>query len=187
MATFWAAMNWRRNQAQSRSRTVAGLDLTQFPDDDPPPNEQADRAWDAECLQEDARQRRAVIDRAWRRMEEDEKKRGGTDYHTLLQLKAEAPVGATAEQLADAFFTRTGQEVAKDTVRVWLLRAREKFATLLLEEIQPLLPPDLADELVHRETARELLHDLRLLGFFSDPPVPPPVDPSGNPTGGKDE
>ncbi len=44
---------------------------------------------------------------------------------------------------------------------------REKFAEFLVEEVNLLLTPAERAELIDRESFREVLHDLRLMGYLT--------------------
>src|SRR5262249_41363304 len=88
-----------------------------------------------------------LLSRTWDALAEEEKKTG-RPMHTVLHFRAGNPDMRSA-QMAEQLSGRLGKDVSADWVRKWLQLAREKFAELLLVEVQASLrdpTPDLVEQ-----------------------------------------
>jgi RNA polymerase sigma-70 factor (ECF subfamily) len=91
--------------------------------------------------------RQELLDRAWEALAGLERQTG-QPFHTVLRLRVEQPDLRSA-QLAEAAGARLGRVFTIDAFRQTLHRAREKFADLLLEEVEGSLDlncPDLLEQ-----------------------------------------
>jgi RNA polymerase sigma factor (sigma-70 family) len=99
--------------------------------------------------------RSELLDRAWNALEEFER-RNGQPYYQALRFRAthpDLPIASIVEQLAP----RLGQSRTPGAFRQLLLRAREKWAQLLVDEVKLTLKDPT------RAAIEEELADLRLL------------------------
>jgi RNA polymerase sigma-70 factor (ECF subfamily) len=96
-----------------------------------------------------------LLNQAWKGLEAAE--RGGLQYQ-VLRFQADNPE-LKAPQIAERLSARLGKELTPENVRQALHRAREKFSTLLLEEVERSLEKPTLDEL------EEELIDLQLLSY----------------------
>jgi RNA polymerase sigma factor (sigma-70 family) len=94
-----------------------------------------------------------LMHRAWEALRKVEETTG-TPCYTVMRLKTEQPDLRSA-QLAEQLGPKVGRAFTEDGVRQTLKRARDKFADLLLDEVERSLPrpgPDLLEqELVELE------------------------------------
>ncbi len=104
-----------------------------------------------------ARWREELLNRAWEGLAALEK-RTGSLFHTVLRYRADH-AEATSEQTAAELGKQLGKPVTPANVRQTLHRAREKFADLLLEEVERSLETDDAERL------EEELVELKLLPY----------------------
>jgi RNA polymerase sigma factor (sigma-70 family) len=137
-----------RNLAMDRFRKRKKDDLQPLPEGLEPaaadlPDAEADRvflqSWSEEAMR-----------RAWdalRRFEQET----GQPVHTVLRRKSEQP-DLRSHQVAERLTAELGRPTTAGWVRKWLALAREKFAELLLTEVERSLPEPSADEL-EREIA----------------------------------
>jgi RNA polymerase sigma factor (sigma-70 family) len=96
-----------------------------------------------------------LLNQAWKALGAAE--RGGLQYQ-VLRHQADHPE-LKAPQIAEQLGARLGKELTPENVRQALHRAREKFATLLLEEVERSLESPTPDE------AEQELVDLQLLSY----------------------
>ena len=87
-----------------------------------PSDEEFLRSWRADLLE-----------RVWRQLEREELTTGKA-YHTVLRLRVEHP-DVRSPELAERVSEVLHKEVKAGAVRVLLHRAREKFGTLLIDEV----------------------------------------------------
>jgi hypothetical protein len=120
-----AAHNLVRNYWQRRRRQAGiELDVGEFPDRSPPEMEaEATATW-----------RQAMLDLAWKALEEYERATPSSVAWTVLRLRAEYP-SDDSESLASRLSERTGRSFRPDAVRQQLRRARLRFAEALLQEV----------------------------------------------------
>jgi DNA-directed RNA polymerase specialized sigma24 family protein len=78
--------------------------------------------------------RQAMLDLAWKALEEYERTHAGTVAWSVLRLRAENPTD-DSEQLAARLSQHTGRPFRPEAVRQQLRRARVRFAEALLEEV----------------------------------------------------
>lgn len=138
----------RREQRRAAPALAEGMD----PADDTPPDAEADRqfleAWQNELLR-----------RAWDALLLHERQTGQR-VHTVLRCRADHP-DLSSEELASRLSAQLGQAVTRDWVRKWLMKARERFVDLLLEEVaRPLDGPSL-EELVQEVADLGLLESCK--------------------------
>jgi len=158
-AVYLAAMSYRRAKSHSREQPWA-LDLAHQPVQQPPEESATDSAWNDEV-------RRSVVFNAFEKLSEYEQQNPNNTFCTLAKLKAQYPdLGAAA--LADKLTEIDGFKIAEKTLRVALTRMRERFAQFLVEEVKKYLTPAGLEDLSERDTFREELKDLRLMGYFRD-------------------
>lgn len=101
--------------------------------------------------------RNVLLRRTWQALQAMEEETGRPLY-TALRLRVERPNAASTE-MAQQLSTQLGRAITSTHFRVWLHRAREKFAALLLSEVrQSLDAPD-------RETIEQELSELELLDY----------------------
>ena len=128
----------------------------QFSDNAPepaaPPSDPAD--CDREFLQS---WRDELLDRAWIALAEDSEQAGQPHYQ-VLRYRAENP-GSTSTQMAEQLSAKLGKKLTPESVRQTMHRAREKFADLLLDEVETTLEKPTAERL-----EQELI-DLELLSY----------------------
>lgn len=112
---------------------------------EPPPREEDEafaRSW-----------REALLVRSWQALEREEQQTG-KPLHAVLRYRVDHPELRSPE-LAAGLSQQLGREITAGNVRVMLHRARERFAELLLEEVEQSLDEpsrdDLESELVELE------------------------------------
>jgi DNA-directed RNA polymerase specialized sigma24 family protein len=121
-----AAHNLVRNYWQRKRRqTGVDLDVQTVADED------TTQAADAEAA---ATWRQAMLDLAWRALEEFERAHPGNIAWTVLRLRADLPE-ADSEGLAIRLSERTGRHFRAEAMRQQLRRARKRFAQMLLDEV----------------------------------------------------
>jgi RNA polymerase sigma-70 factor (ECF subfamily) len=98
-----------------------------------------------------------LLNQAWKALEEFEK-RTGQPHYTVLRCQSDN-AGVKGPRLAELLTAKLGKPYSHDGVRQALSRAREKFARLLLEEVERSLGEPMLDEL------EEELIDLQLLPY----------------------
>lgn len=96
-----------------------------FPEPAAPPEEAPDDF--------DQRWREELFDRTWVALAQSERE-SGQPYYTVLKRKSENPE-LRAAQIAEQLTRETGKPVNEAGVRKTVQRAREKFASLLLDEV----------------------------------------------------
>jgi RNA polymerase sigma-70 factor (ECF subfamily) len=89
--------------------------------------------------------RQELLNQAWKALEVREQKTGQTHY-TVLRAQRDYP-DLNAPQLAQRLSAQLGRMFTADGVRQALHRAREKFAALLLEEVERTLDSPTLDQL----------------------------------------
>jgi RNA polymerase sigma-70 factor (ECF subfamily) len=103
------------------------------------------------------RWREQLLSRSWEALARLEEQTG-QPYHTVLRFRAENPdVGS--EEMAEKLGSRLGKQFTSSSVRQTLHRARQKFADLLLEEVERSLQTSAPEKL-----EQELI-DLSLLSY----------------------
>jgi RNA polymerase sigma factor (sigma-70 family) len=136
----------RQHRRQPEQFPAAGLEpdaLAQEPDD---PDQRFLESW-----------RDDLLDRAWKKLEQIEHQTG-TPLHTVLRYRAEH-LETRSAQMAEHLSGSLGKPVSADWVRQVLHRARDKFADLLLGEVEQSLQEPTAERL------EEELIDLGLLTY----------------------
>ncbi len=96
-----------------------------------------------------------LLDRAWDALVDFEQ-RTGQPYHTVLKYRVTHPEDSSAE-MAEGLSPRLGRTISPGACRQLLLRAREKWAGSLIDEVKVSLKDPT------RENVEEELADLRLL------------------------
>lgn len=104
--------------------------------------------------------RQELLARAWRALEEVER-RTGQPYHEILRLRVDEPDLASAD-IAERLSARHGRRFTAAGVRQLVHRGRERFAELLLEDIRASL------EGASRDRVAEELAELNLLKYCKD-------------------
>lgn len=89
--------------------------------------------------------RQELLDQAWKALEAQEQKTGQAHYSVLRSQRDNPDLGAP--QLAQRLSAKLGRPFTADGVRQALHRARERFAALLLEEVERTLESPTLDEL----------------------------------------
>ena len=141
----------RRHRATAgRALRPGSVDLDQIAAEDSAPDPAEDQAFLAEW-------RKALLDRAWQRLEEGERA-GGPPHYTALRARADRPDSPSGE-LAAHLTERLGRaEPFTDAgVRKLLQRGREELTDALVEEVANAVPTRDKERL-----AAELID----LGFF---------------------
>ncbi len=105
--------------------------------------------------------RSAVLDQAWKALEEHERTHPGSAAWTVLRLRADFP-DDDMEQLAARLSKRAGKPFQSAALRQQLRRSRLRFAQLLVEEVAAGLD-DPTPERVEEE-----LRDVGLFPYVSD-------------------
>ena len=94
--------------------------------------------------------REELLERAWSELERLQD-RTGRPFYTVLRLRADHP-DLRSPEMADRLSERLGRPVNAGWVRQTLLRAREKYVSLILEEVERSLghptPEQLDEELM---------------------------------------
>jgi RNA polymerase sigma factor (sigma-70 family) len=101
--------------------------------------------------------RQELLNQAWKALEKIEKKTRQLHY-TVLRYQSDHP-DLEAPQIAEQLSAKLGRPFTHDGVRQTLHRAREKYAVLLLEEVERSMESPTLDDL-----EAELI-DLQLLAF----------------------
>lgn len=101
-----------------------------------------------------------VLTRTWNALETYETT-GGAPYNTVLRIRVGNPA-ANTPQMAELISTALNREISEGNVRVQVHRAREKFASLLIETIADSLP------VANRESIESELIELRLIDYCRD-------------------
>jgi RNA polymerase sigma factor (sigma-70 family) len=78
--------------------------------------------------------RTAVMDIAWKALQQEQRTRPGSQAYTVLKLRAEHPEDSS-DQLAERLSKKTGTPIRPDALRQKLRRSRARFADLLIAEI----------------------------------------------------
>jgi DNA-directed RNA polymerase specialized sigma24 family protein len=120
--------------------------------------------------------RQAMLDLAWKALEEYERGHAGTVPWTVLKLRAEHPE-EDSERLAVRLSEKTGRPFRPEAVRQQLRRARVRFAQALWEEVARGLD-DPAPERVEEE-----LIEVGLMEYVQDF-IPPEYRSRGRKAGG---
>ena len=98
-----------------------------------------------------------LLNQAWKALEEHDR-RSGQIHYAVLRYQSDHPE-QRAPQIAQQLGPKLGREMTPESVRQTLHRAREKYAELLLEEVERSLGTPSVEEL-----EAELI-DLQLLSF----------------------
>lgn len=98
-----------------------------------------------------------LLDRAWLALAEDSQKQGQPHYQ-VLRFRAENP-GCNSTLMAEQLSAKLGKKLTAEGVRQTLHRAREKYADLLLAEVEESL-----DQPTQERLEQELV-DLELLSY----------------------
>ena len=101
--------------------------------------------------------RAEILGRAWQTLDEDSRA-AGQPFHDVLRLRAEEPKLSSTE-MAERLSERLGRTLTPEWVRQNLKRARERFSSLLLDELARSL-----DDPSHERLEQELI-DLGLHGY----------------------
>ena len=101
-----------------------------------------------------------LLSRAWRALQQVQEQTG-QPFHDVLRLRVDAPDLGSA-QMAQTLGERLGRPISAANVRQLLHRARERFADLLLEDVQQSL------EGAPLEQVEEELAELNLLKYCQD-------------------
>ena len=99
--------------------------------------------------------RQELLNQAWKALQAQEKKTGQPHY-TVLRCQSDNP-DVKAPQLAERLTALLGKPYTHESVRQALHRAREKFAGLLLEEVERTLDSPTTDELEEELIDQQLL------------------------------
>jgi RNA polymerase sigma-70 factor (ECF subfamily) len=101
-----------------------------------------------------------LLSRAWRALQQVQEQTG-QPFHDVLRLRVDEPDLSSA-QMAETLSARLGRTLSAANVRQLLHRARERFADLLLEDVQQSL------EGAPLEQVEEELAELNLLKYCQD-------------------
>jgi RNA polymerase sigma-70 factor (ECF subfamily) len=101
-----------------------------------------------------------LLSRAWRALQQVQEQTG-QPFHDVLRLRVDAPDLSSAE-MAETLSERLGRSISAANVRQLLHRARERFADLLLEDVQQSLEGAPLDQV------EEELAELNLLKYCQD-------------------
>ena len=99
--------------------------------------------------------RKELMARAWEALERLQRDTG-RPFHTVLRSRAEHP-DLTSEQMAEQLSARLGKAVNAGWVRQNLLRARETYVRLLLDEVTASLDPPTRDRIEQELIELDLL------------------------------
>jgi RNA polymerase sigma factor (sigma-70 family) len=113
----------RSHWAKKQRRPSVPLEPEALVDSGPSLAEEALRSW-----------RAAVLDLAWRALQDYERTHPGSVAYTLLRLREQHPDN-DSEELAARLTQQTGRAFRADAMRQQLRRARMRFVELLLEEV----------------------------------------------------
>ena len=103
--------------------------------------------------------RTSVLDNTWNRLLTEDGGKPGPGY-VALKLRAEFP-DANSDELAEKMSVRTGTAVRPDNGRQILKRARNRFASHLLDEVRGGLDSETDDRLQEELAALGLLEFVR--------------------------
>lgn len=98
-----------------------------------------------------------LLDRTWKAMD-DHERRTGEPYHKLLRFRVDHPE-LHSPQMAEQLSPLLGRSLTAGGVRQALLRARNKFAEILIHEVQVSLKSPTRDEI------EEELGELKFLEY----------------------
>ncbi len=101
--------------------------------------------------------RQELLNQAWKALEASEKGGHGIGF-AVLRYQSDHPE-SRSPQIAEELTQRLGRPITSDAVRTALHRAREKFAALLMDEVERSLQNPTLD------TLEEELIDLKLLPY----------------------
>jgi RNA polymerase sigma factor (sigma-70 family) len=104
--------------------------------------------------------RQELLARAWRALEEVQRE-AGQPFHDVMKLRVDRPELSSA-QLAEALGQKVGKPYTPGALRQLLHRSRERFAELLLEDVQQSL------EGAGMDRVEEELADLQLLKYCQE-------------------
>ncbi len=104
--------------------------------------------------------RQELLSRSWRALQEVQEQTG-QPFHDVLRLRVDEPELSSA-QMAETLSARLGRTISAANVRQLLHRARERFAELLLEDVQQSLEGAPLDQV------EEELAELNLLKYCKD-------------------
>jgi len=130
--------------------------------------EAVERAWLAEW-------QRCILDKAWRGLDQHERRSPGNLFHTVLRISADH-ADEDSKQLAECVAKQIGRPLTPEAFRKQLSRARHHFAQLLVDEVAQTLenptPEQVEDELIEvglLEFVRDFLpSDWRARGQLRD-------------------
>ena len=146
-AVFHLIIDHHKRRKQQPAHMGAGHEPAAAPGPDSPESEQMFlSAW-----------RDELMNLTWLALERFERE-SGQPYHTMLRHRSDNPLLSSGE-LADQVGNRLGKQYSIDAVRQVLHRAREKFAQLLLNEVEQSI------ERVSRDRVEQELIDLGLLTY----------------------
>ena len=138
-----ATRNAIKNYWSARSRRRE-TDIAQGPDPESVASDQLDEIWTQSC-------RNNILQISWSRLEKFEQKIPGNASYRLLKLRTDHP-DWSIEQISKQLSSELGREVASNTVRQQLRRARLRFAEFVVEEVahglQECAPHRIQDELI---------------------------------------
>ncbi|MEQ1824625.1 MAG: hypothetical protein ABL921_01720 [Pirellula sp.] len=144
---FHLIVNHQRQQRQNRSQSLdTQLEIVASPQD--APGTEADRQFLKLWREE-------LLDRTWAALEEFDRV-GGHSWYATLRHYSQSP-NLSSEHLAKALSSQLDRPFNSSSVRQILHRAREKFASLLIDEIGRSLNS------AHRDAIEQELIDLDLL------------------------
>ena len=101
-----------------------------------------------------------LLDLAWLELENHQKSHAGSVAYTVLRLRSDDP-DASSEELAQRLSEEVGKPVRADTARQQLKRARERFATMLLQCVADGLDNPSADRVQEELIAVGLFEQIR--------------------------
>jgi RNA polymerase sigma-70 factor (ECF subfamily) len=130
---------------QARERRVQPLSLDPATHDVP---DQDDNTFSPVWRQE-------LLNQAWKALEQSDRK-SGQSFYVVLRFQSEHPE-LKAPQLAEQLGPRLGKSLTAEAVRQILHRGREKFAELLLAEVERSLEEPTLDELEQELVELQLL------------------------------
>lgn len=90
--------------------------------------------------------RSEILDRAWRRLRDEEVSGSNPGFYTVLRLKSEQP-SLNSEQLAEQASCQLKRPVSAAAVRQLVSRSRKAFAGFLLSEIRDSIDSENADDI----------------------------------------
>lgn len=129
----------RRHWSKANRRKPSALDPDALGSADDRTDEVWDRAW-----------QQNVLDHVWTALKQYERDNPGTRAHAVLRLRSDFP-NDSSEQLAERLSAYVEASIRPDACRQMLRRARVRFASLLIDEVQVSLsnasPERVKDEL----------------------------------------